>query len=105
MKQGSSPQPPSQGTYTGEETNSTTTGAESTTSFYQTLKSGGSLDPIEIDWIWYGTSPSEITLRDGHHRFIAAVLAKKRWITADYSGPVDVIEWLEGKAKKRPAWL
>lgn len=73
--------------------------------FYQTLKSGGSLDPIEIDWIWYGTSPVEITLRDGHHRFIAAVLAKKRRITADYSGPVDVVEWLEGKAKKRPAWL
>jgi hypothetical protein len=73
--------------------------------FYDQICSGEVLTPILVDWIWQGMCPSEINIIDGHHRFAAHVLAKKRWIPAEVGGPVDAIEWLTGKRKIIPAWI
>lgn len=73
--------------------------------FYNQLKAGNTLDPVEIDWSWSSYGPEDICLLDGHHRYVAYVFAHKKWMPATYSGPVDALRWLEGKSRRRPNWL
>jgi hypothetical protein len=63
---------------------------------YDRLMAGEDLDPINIDWKWWGMAPTELTISDGNHRWVAHVLAGKEVIPASYSGPTDCLRWLEG---------
>lgn len=73
---------------------------------YDILKSGGTLDPVQIDWKWshWGT-PIAADLIDGHHRYVAHVLARKKRMDAVVSGPVEGIDWLSGKLEVEPDWF
>ena len=72
---------------------------------YNQLKAGKSLDPVELDWIWMGFSPARLDLLDGHHRFVAHILARKKRIPAIHGGPVDALEWLKGERSSAPGWF
>lgn len=65
--------------------------------------SGMELDPIIVDNVCEGgvIYPAPIVL-DGHHRFMAYKLAKRRTIPASYGGRIDVLRYLEGKRKQLP---
>ncbi len=79
--------------------------------FYNLLKAREELDPIDVtSQVWptrMGTPPAwggpEVT--DGHHRFAAAVLARKRWIRVSFDGLVSTMEWLSGKKRTPPPEL
>ena len=66
------------------------------------LKAGKTLDPVQIDFLWSGGRPYRADLLDGHHRFAAHVLARKRFMPAVLGGRLDDIWWLEGKTKVKP---
>lgn len=72
--------------------------------FLQQIRQGKTLDPISVDCRWSGWSPVHIIVTDGHHRLAAMILARKRFILAWCSGPVDGIEWMTGQRKTRPEW-
>lgn len=65
--------------------------------FYQELKKGKTLDPVQVDWAWNGFYPDHLILCDGHHRFAAHVLARKKYIPAVCAGPVKEILRLMGR--------
>lgn len=71
--------------------------------FYKKLRGGGSVDPICVETeVPFGsrlgspTSWGPPVIDDGHHRFAAAVLARKRRIPASFGGVVEQLEWLTG---------
>lgn len=68
--------------------------------FYETLRSGGTVDPIEIDSDRVG--PPVPVLYDGHHRLAAAWLACCATIPAYYGGRVDLLRYLTGQRKTLP---
>jgi hypothetical protein len=72
--------------------------------FITRLRDGETLAPVDIDWTWRGMHPDRVVMDDGHHRFVAHVLARKRWMLVSYGGPVDALRWMEGKGEK-PDWL
>lgn len=72
---------------------------------YDTLKSGGTLDPVEIKWGWKGLKPAEVDLVDGHHRFVACVFAEQEKMSALVSGPEEGIQWLSGTLVDKPEWM
>jgi hypothetical protein len=41
-------------------------------------------------------------LLDGHHRFAAYVLSRRRYVPAAYGGRVDLLHYLEGKRSTMP---
>lgn len=73
--------------------------------FLQLVEDGGQLDPIVIDnhYDRNGWGPPFIV--DGHHRFVASVLARRRRILASCSGLVSSSEWLAGWRRRRPQEL
>jgi hypothetical protein len=79
--------------------------------FYDLLRTGEAVDPIEVESECYATSwggsacwggPS---VHDGHHRYAAAVLAKKRRIAMSFGGIVSTRDWLVGKRHTPPPEL
>lgn len=72
--------------------------------FYDELKAGKKLKPVVIDNACYGMHISnEPVLVDGHHRLAAHWFARSRTIPSYYSGRVDLLEYLTGKRRVRPA--
>ena len=69
--------------------------------FVREFRTGRPVAPILIDTQWHGTSPLGPVIDDGHHRFIAAVIARKRRIAADVGGLVLHRDWLIGKLPLR----
>lgn len=77
--------------------------------FMLEMRAGNAVDPIVIDTdvipgrsygqppIWLGP-----IITDGHHRFVAAVLLRRRRIPASISGLVSLAEWLTGKRRHYP---
>jgi hypothetical protein len=63
------------------------------------------VDPIHIDARWNRYNPEDLELLDGHHRLAGAFLAGVPVIPAACSGPVEMIEWLEGKHDNKPEWI
>lgn len=49
-------------------------------------------DPIEVDWVWRGSTPAYLVVVDGHHRLCAAVLANDESVLVSYSGPIEEIK-------------
>ena len=70
--------------------------------FYEELLAGKTVDPIMIDNVCEGGNV-EPSLLDGHHRLVASRLARVPTIPADYSGRVDLLNYLTGKRKTCPA--
>jgi hypothetical protein len=76
--------------------------------FYRLLKRREELDPIEVISQVYQTrmgSPPAWggpQVQDGHHRFAAAVLARKRWIQISFDGLESTKEWLAGETRRPP---
>lgn len=70
--------------------------------FVLELRAGKAVDPIELDndCTWETIGPPIIC--DGHHRFIAALLAGIATIPATYGGRVDILNYLTGKRKTPP---
>lgn len=74
--------------------------------FYDKLICGEDIDPIEIDnrcsmagnFVSWGGPYIE----DGHHRFAATILARKRYIKAHMSGLLTTHRWLRGEVPLRP---
>ncbi len=70
--------------------------------FYRRLHGGGCVDPISLETeVPFGRLGSPVDwgspiITDGHHRFAAAVLARKRRIPATFGGVVEQLEWLTG---------
>lgn len=60
--------------------------------------------PIEVDCEWFNSRPARPVIIDGHHRLAAALITRTQRIKANCGGPVDMIEWLEGKTRKLPKW-
>lgn len=60
--------------------------------------------PIEIDCQWFNNRPTRPVLIDGHHRLAAALITRTQRIKAECSGPVEMIDWLEGRTRKLPEW-
>ncbi len=72
---------------------------------YDQLMGGLELDPISIDWKWWGMSPTELTIPDGNHRWVAYVLAGREHVSAFYSGPTECLRWLEGENTPCPEYF
>lgn len=72
---------------------------------YDRLMEGQELEPISIDWHWWGLTPTELTLADGNHRWVAYVMAGRETIPAFYSGPADCLRWLEGEDVPCPGYF
>jgi len=76
--------------------------------FVERFKRGESVDPIRIDTdviqYSYGSPPvwGLPIIDDGHHRFVAAVLLRKRRIRAHIAGLVAYGEWLKGERRQLP---
>lgn len=76
--------------------------------FYEKLRRGEALNPVEIDMHadFYSLTAlpswSGPFLVDGHHRFAAHILARKRRIPATFGGLVSVLEWLRGDVRRIP---
>ena len=71
--------------------------------FYERVKAGKKLDPIMVDNVCMnGRIYVEPVIVDGHHRLVAAHLAGEETIPADYSGRVDLLNYLTGKRKTCP---
>lgn len=74
--------------------------------FYELLRAGGKIDPIEIDNVCSPSWPPYILpeplIDDGHHRFWAALLANVERIPVSYSGRMDVLRYLQGKRETPP---
>lgn len=70
--------------------------------FVDELHAGRKLDPIQIDSRWHYNRPDPPSVIDGHHRYVAAVIAGEKKIAADCGGVVSMIRWLEGKRKTVP---
>jgi len=79
--------------------------------FYELLQRRKWLDPIEVEnrvhqyricspVTWGGPE-----ILDGHHRFCAAVLARKRRVMADVYGLESTKNWLTGKLRRLPEEL
>lgn len=68
--------------------------------FVQLLEARQELDPIVIDSRVYGLSWGPPFVWDGHHRFVAAVLVRRRRILASCGGLVTSIEWLTGERRR-----
>lgn len=70
--------------------------------FYDQIKAGQKIDPIDVDnQCSHGrVHPVPIVL-DGHHRLIAAVVARAR-IPVSYGGRVDLLDYLTGKRRHPP---
>jgi hypothetical protein len=79
--------------------------------FYRRLKARQELDPIEVISQVYptrmGAPPAwgGPQVQDGHHRFAAAVLARKRWIQISFDGLESTKEWLDGTKRTPPPEL
>src|ERR1700755_207679 len=70
--------------------------------FLKKLRAQGDLDPICIDMTWFGSSPAGVIVYDGHHRFAAYVLARRRYIPASMGGLCDMRDYLVGKRSASP---
>lgn len=73
--------------------------------FVQELEEGRTPDPIITDNQIYSSSSSHVSwgppkIMDGHHRFCAYVLLKKKRIPASCGGLVTNISWLVGKIRR-----
>lgn len=66
------------------------------------IRAGKPIEPVEIETTWHGHSPIGLILLDGHHRFVASVLAGKRRIPANVGGLVDLRDWLVGERREFP---
>ena len=71
--------------------------------FYNEVKAGTVLPPIEMDNQCAGghVLPEPIVI-DGHHRLCGAILAGATTIHASYSGREDVLRYLTGASRRRP---
>ncbi len=70
--------------------------------FVQILEAGRSVEPLEIDMYWHGSSVTGLALLDGHHRLCAAEITKTRTLPAHVGGVVSIIEWLTGVHDRAP---
>jgi len=71
--------------------------------FVQQLERGAEIKPIEVDCYCEGNVIyPEAVLLDGHHRFCAHILLRKRRIPVLFGGRVDLLEWLRGERKHCP---
>lgn len=73
--------------------------------FLQELEEGKTLDPIITDNEIYSSSSSYVSwgppkIMDGHHRFAAYVLLKRKRIPCSCGGLVTHIDWLVGKTRR-----
>jgi hypothetical protein len=70
--------------------------------FYELLRAGKSIDPIDVDNECHNgfIYPVPIVL-DGHHRLVAAALARAR-IPVHYGGRIDLLDYLTGKRRTAP---
>jgi len=72
--------------------------------FYDELQEGKRLKPLMVDNVCHGHHISnEPVLVDGHHRLAAHWFARRRTFPAFYSGRVDLLEYLTGQRRMRPA--
>jgi hypothetical protein len=62
--------------------------------FYNQLKAGKTLDRIDVRFSFFW---DEIMLYDGHHRFAAYVLARKKYIPAVCVGSKEEVLYLMGR--------
>lgn len=67
--------------------------------FIRELESGRRIDPIEVDSDTIYCGP---VVLDGYHRLCATILAGVKTIKADFSGRMDVLDYLTGKRKYPP---
>jgi hypothetical protein len=72
--------------------------------FYQQLRRGRALDPILVESAVYLGGPIIV---DGHHRFAAAVLARRRRVPIAFGGLLTTLAWLRGDTayRNRPSEL
>ena len=70
--------------------------------FLDEIMKGWVPDPIDVDTHWTGMSPDGVVIDDGHHRVIAAYMAKTKTLPAYVGGWCDVIEWLTGARWRNP---
>lgn len=70
--------------------------------FYDRIRNGLTVDPIDVDnrCVHGHIYPIPVVL-DGHHRLVAATLARKR-LAARYSGRIDLLDYLTGKRSRPP---
>lgn len=70
--------------------------------FYERIVTGQGVDPIDVDNICaHGRVYPIPTVIDGHHRLIAAVVARAR-IPMQYGGRVDLRDYLTGRRRRPP---
>lgn len=78
--------------------------------FLNAIRQRRKLEPIQVEsscaQYRIGTPPAwgPPQVVDGHHRFVAAVLSKKRRIAVSFGGVVDDLKWLRGDTNKKPLW-
>lgn len=73
--------------------------------FIWQVKNGKPLDPITIDCVCYGLRVlPQSTVIDGNHRLCAANLTKQRLVKINFSGRVDLLEWLKGETNVKPEY-
>jgi hypothetical protein len=76
--------------------------------FMQQFETSKPVDPIVIDQKviarGWGCPPTWLgpIIDDGHHRFVAAVLLRKRRIPASVGGLVSLCDWLTGRRRTYP---
>lgn len=71
--------------------------------FIEHIEAGKPLDPIIVDnYCNRGHVYPEPVLIDGHHRLIAAKVTRLERIPANYSGRVDLLDYLTGKRRNFP---
>lgn len=73
--------------------------------FVDQLRAGEEIDPIIIETSWLpGPTPIPLGMfiDDGHHRFAAAVLLRRRRIPASCGGLLELIKWLTGERRSLP---
>lgn len=69
--------------------------------FLRELRAGRALDPILVETDWHNDRAYLPVIDDGHHRFIAAVIARRRRIFASVGGLVRQRDWLVGRLPMR----
>lgn len=71
----------------------------------QKLKENKPLPPIRVDnYVTADLHFGAPVILDGFHRLLAYKLAKRDFIPAEYSGRVDILNYLTGKTHVNPLW-
>lgn len=72
--------------------------------FMDEIEAGREIEPIHVDVEWDPgwTRPLGPCIDDGHHRYMAAVLLRRRRVPATFTGPDELRGWLVGERRRRP---